>query len=364
MSRDVIIIGAGIFGCELALQFENAGYEVLLVEKESEILTGASRFNQNRLHLGYHYPRSRETALQAIESYHDFSARFSSAIRKGKESLYCVSKSDSLVSFEEYVQFCDDLELDYKVLPTCSFKESLNLDLVHDHIISTNEAVFDIDVIKRNLERFVRNSNVEVAYKTKVKKILVGERGNNILVENGKFVQGGIIINCTYSEINKLFEEREFQIPLKFQNVILPLINCGVKIPAMTIMDGPFCSILPKGLTEETYILSNVGTSVLQEKSDVTELKQLDSYDKKFFAQAVYESCLNYFPVLKKASVIDSWVVRKALTTNKDDRRTTNVHRLPGTRIYAVLQGKVSTSRLVFEEIIKLEDEKKVVRDC
>ncbi|MDG1709846.1 MAG: FAD-dependent oxidoreductase [Schleiferiaceae bacterium] len=359
MKSEVIIVGAGIFGCELALQFESAGYHVIVVEKESEILTGASRLNQNRLHLGYHYPRSRETALQASEAYQDFSARFSSAIRTDEESFYCVSKNDSLLSFEEYIKFCDDLELSYEIIPSSRLKESLNIDLVHKDILSTAEAVFDIDLIKLELSRLLSKSSVKILYNTKVRKIVAGGI-NNVIFEDGKGLEGGIIINCTYSEINNLIEREDFQIPLRFQNVILPILNCGVRIPAMTIMDGRFCSILPKGLTTKTYILSNVRTSVLQEKGRIEELDEIESYDRSSSAQAVYESCLNYFPTLTKASIVDSWIVRKALPVYKDDRRVSSVFQIPKTSIYSVLQGKISTSRMVFNEIKKLEDGKKL----
>lgn len=362
MSREVIIVGAGIFGCELALQFESAGYHVTVVEKESEILTGASRLNQNRLHWGYHYPRSRETALQASSAYQDFTTRFSSAIRTGEESFYCVSKNDSLVSFEEYIKFCGDLDLFYQIIPSSTLKKSLNIDLVHKDILSTTEAVFDIDLIKRELNRLLSRSRIKCLYKTKVRKISAGSI-NHVILEDGKVLEAGIIINCTYSDINNILDREDFQIPLKFQNVILPLLHCGVKIPAMTIMDGRFCSILPKGLTAETYILSNVGTSVLQEKSSIDELDEIESYDRFSSAKAVYESCLDYFPALTKASVVDSWIVRKALLTNRDDRRVSSVFQIPETSIYSVLQGKISTSRLVFEEIKKLEDENNLGRN-
>ena len=39
----------------------NGNYDVDLYEKEKTILCGASRANQMRFHLGYHYPRSLKT---------------------------------------------------------------------------------------------------------------------------------------------------------------------------------------------------------------------------------------------------------------------------------------------------------------
>lgn len=49
-----IIMGAGIAGCESALELAKLG-KVILVEKRSEILSGSSDNTQRRLGLGFHY---------------------------------------------------------------------------------------------------------------------------------------------------------------------------------------------------------------------------------------------------------------------------------------------------------------------
>ena len=68
----IAIIGAGWFGCHLASELKNDGHSILLFEKEKDIFAGASGNNQNRLHLGYHYPRSESTIVQTINSYNSF----------------------------------------------------------------------------------------------------------------------------------------------------------------------------------------------------------------------------------------------------------------------------------------------------
>ena len=64
----VKIIGAGIFGCMIAGELKRAGHEVVLIEKNSDIMQGASKFNHNRIHFGFHYPRSLSTAQQSLEA--------------------------------------------------------------------------------------------------------------------------------------------------------------------------------------------------------------------------------------------------------------------------------------------------------
>ncbi len=60
MKNKVAIIGAGFFGLSIAFYLKKK-FQVTVFEKNSDILTGASRANQLRFHLGYHYPRSQKT---------------------------------------------------------------------------------------------------------------------------------------------------------------------------------------------------------------------------------------------------------------------------------------------------------------
>ena len=56
----IAIIGAGFFGSTIALKLSKK-HTVHLFEKEKDILNGASRVNQFRFHMGFHYPRSQKT---------------------------------------------------------------------------------------------------------------------------------------------------------------------------------------------------------------------------------------------------------------------------------------------------------------
>ena len=68
-SYDIIVVGAGIFGVTISLTLSENGYDVTLVEGEDDILKNASKSNHNRLHFGFHYPRSINTAKQSLDGY-------------------------------------------------------------------------------------------------------------------------------------------------------------------------------------------------------------------------------------------------------------------------------------------------------
>ena len=61
-SRRIVIAGGGFFGCSIALMLRRRGWQPVIVEDSSDLLTRASRVNQARVHGGYHYPRSLMTA--------------------------------------------------------------------------------------------------------------------------------------------------------------------------------------------------------------------------------------------------------------------------------------------------------------
>ena len=70
--KKICIVGAGLFGCTIALVLSKAGYFVDLYEKNPDIMSETSLKNQQRFHLGYHYPRSSKTISEIKSSFNIF----------------------------------------------------------------------------------------------------------------------------------------------------------------------------------------------------------------------------------------------------------------------------------------------------
>ncbi|MCA9328000.1 FAD-dependent oxidoreductase, partial [Candidatus Saccharibacteria bacterium] len=79
---DLIVLGAGIFGLYAAKKAREAGKRVLVVDRATEPFAGASYINQARIHSGYHYPRSRSTAIKTAAYMERFVRDFDFAIHK------------------------------------------------------------------------------------------------------------------------------------------------------------------------------------------------------------------------------------------------------------------------------------------
>ena len=66
--KRIAIVGSGFFGLSLAIKLSKK-FSVEVFEKKDAILSGASKANQLRYHLGYHYPRSFKT-LKEVQNMH------------------------------------------------------------------------------------------------------------------------------------------------------------------------------------------------------------------------------------------------------------------------------------------------------
>ena len=152
----IAIIGGGIFGvtCAIKLAPEN---QVTIFEKNNDILKSASDTHQCRIHRGYHYPRSDKTVQELLKSEPNFVNEFSDAVVKTTENFYFVSKNDSLVSADEYIDFCNRNSLEF---------EKTNLELVNKNSIQlclkVRENLYDHEKLKKNCWSKLKNLGVTV----------------------------------------------------------------------------------------------------------------------------------------------------------------------------------------------------------
>jgi hypothetical protein len=104
----IAIIGGGWIGCHLSniLKDDN---EVVLYERD-QIFSGASLFNQNRLHLGYHYSRSHNTRLLCKNTFSKFYNQYSFLVDDIEKNAYSVPFDDSLIDFNTYLKIFEDFD--------------------------------------------------------------------------------------------------------------------------------------------------------------------------------------------------------------------------------------------------------------
>ena len=254
--KKVAVVGGGIFGCTTAWKLAKEGYDVTLYEKNDDIISQASNINQYRLHRGYHYPRSKDTALQSQWGESSFIKEYGDSIVNGNiEHYYCIAKEDSKVNAEQYKTFLDEMNLSY---------EEKKLDFIDENVVDlmveVKELLFNPNKLKNICWDKLNEHNVNVVLKTEYVDL-----------------DYDYVINSTYANLNQLLpkdKQKDYQFELCEKPVIkLPK---QYKNKSVVIMDGPFMCIDPLGDTG-LHVMGNVVHAIHS-----TNIGKFPEYDSKF----------------------------------------------------------------------------------
>ena len=91
MKKQICIIGGGVFGVSIYIKLKQSGYNCHLIEAKKNLLSGATTNNLNRIHFGFHYPRSLETAKQSKYGYKSFSKFYKNSLIKNFPNYYFIA---------------------------------------------------------------------------------------------------------------------------------------------------------------------------------------------------------------------------------------------------------------------------------
>ena len=248
MEYDKIIIGAGIYGLYSAYKCGLNGEKIVVLEYDDEVVSRATYVNQARVHNGYHYPRSYSTAIKSSNYFSRFNEDFSFAINKKFDKIYATSSEYSWTNAEQFKKFCDYSNIKCEEInPNKFFKDDLC-----DGVFLTEEYSFDAIIIKKFfLEKISELDNVKIKCNARIKSI--HSNGNKFIIScnYGKLVSG-FVLNATYAsinQINKLLGYDCFKIKYEICEIILCKTTKNIENVGITVMDGPFFSVMPFGLT-------------------------------------------------------------------------------------------------------------------
>jgi hypothetical protein len=352
----IIIIGGGIFGLTNAIILAEKGHKVTVVEKNYDVLLEASMVNQNRIHLGYHYPRSLQTGRESIKGLESFKDMYGDCIVGDFKKYYAIAKNGSHTNVQGFIDFCKELKLTLKKgFPD---KKILNRDLV-DECWVTPETIFDYFKLRQNIVYRIReNKNIRIIRNAYPRRITLGSPVTVELNNNYKLT-GDFLINATYSgisEMSRMIDGKE--IPAQAELCIMPILQMS-KPPdtfGVTIMDGPFCSLMPKGLSHGEFILYHVTYSVLQNHKG-SNRTGWDPFDGLVEFELM-EQAQRYFPVIKDMKWKESWITTRVVLPEQeldDARPTLLIKHTPN--IFTIFSGKLTTcvdsAYNVLEEIEK-----------
>lgn len=364
-SYDGIVIGGGFFGVSIAIQLrEEFGFKkVLVIERENEIMARASFNNQARIHTGYHYPRSFPTAFRSRVSFTKFLQKYNACAFKDFQKVYAIAKTNSKVSAKKFHRFCKEIEAPIDEAPK-RVQDLFNMDKV-EKVFLTKEYAFDAVQLRNVLLNCVDDLGIEIMYKATVSDVIYdGDNDLNALTIDSIHcepvtVKGRVCFNCTYSNINFL-SSTHAEIKHEIAEMALIELPDHLKGFGITIMDGPFFSIMPfpaRSLHSFSHVEYTPHTSWL-DISGINPYDKLDEYPKGSRFLRMLKDAQRYIPTLVGAKYVDSlFEVKTILLKNEyDDGRPILFKKENGfSRYYSVLGGKIDNIFEIQERINEIE---------
>lgn len=248
-SYDKIVIGAGLYGLYAALKCGRMGQKVLVLEYDDGPFKRATYINQARIHMGYHYPRSYATAIKSAGYFERFCKEFDFCIHSGFKQVYATATNFSWTNAAQFRRFCAAAGIMCEdVDPDRYFNDGMC-----DGVFLTQEYTYDAIVLKESmLEWISKVPSVEIVYGARIASIRKADEHFELDVANEGTVASDFVLNATYASANQLISRMGYE-PFKIKYELCEMILCSaagkLNDVGITVMDGPFFSIMPFGMT-------------------------------------------------------------------------------------------------------------------
>ncbi|MEG0913487.1 MAG: FAD-dependent oxidoreductase [Oscillospiraceae bacterium] len=248
MVYDKIIIGAGIYGMYAAIECGRRGQKILVLECDTEPFMRGSFVNQARVHMGYHYPRSLSTAVKSAKYFNRFCSDYGDCINGEFDQVYATGAAYSWTNAAEFMRFCKAANIRCDVLPNDRYFN----DGMCDGTFLTTEYTFDAKLMaEKMLGQAESCDRVEFKFGSAVSAV-TKMQNTYVVTANGEKYETPFLLNATYASTNQILSMLELP-PLKIKYELCEIILCTVseslKNVGITVMDGPFFSIMPFGKT-------------------------------------------------------------------------------------------------------------------
>ncbi len=364
---DKIIIGAGLYGLYAAKFCSDRGEKVLVLEYDDAPFQRATYINQARVHMGYHYPRSLTTAVKSAGYFRRFVEDFGFCIHDKFDQIYATSDKFSWTNARQFMDFCKaaGIRCD-EVAVSQYFKPGMC-----DGAFMTEEYTYDAKILQKYYEEQLKDrENVTFGFGVRIGRIIRKSDVFEVWLQDGSFYEADFVLNATYASVNQVIDQVEgiekefFNIKYELCEIILCEPSDALRGTGITVMDGPFFSIMPfgrtglhsltsvtftphvtsydtyptfrcqRGLKEALCTPENLGNCNIcphKPESAWPYMSHLaDKYMKKEYAYTYKESLYSMKPILKSSEV--------------DDSRPTAIRVLSEAPTFvSVLSGKINT---------------------
>ena len=291
----IAIIGAGWIGCHLTKILKDEGHQIDLFESD-DIFSSTSYYNQNRLHLGFHYARNQRTRNLCKTTFNSFLNEYGEFVNEVPLNIYGVPNT-SIIDFGTYKAILEHDKIEYEPIHLKTLK---------------------------GLEGTVNTKEMHIDYKrlrTHFKKLLAGQiQYRKIDSAESISSQYDFVINCTNNFIKSTEVDAYYELAL---SLVYKKIG-KTEFDALTLVDGNFFSIYP--YTEDLYTLTDVeftpfiktdsSDSIEEIKSTIKEHQILERKEK------IVDKVLSIYPdFLKHFEYSTYFISIKSKTYNQSADR-------------------------------------------
>ena len=350
---DALIIGGGFYGISIAnyLVEQRGMKNIQLLEREPALMTRASYHNQARIHNGYHYPRSFVTAYRSRINLPRFVNDFPDAVKSDFIKLYAIARHNTKVSARQFVHFCREIGASLEPAPD-EDRRLFDPNFIEAAFL-VEEYAFDAARLAEWGRQHLASAGVRLRLNTRVTSCRARSQGLSIGFLEANESEGEIhtrfVFNCTYSGLNHLGgEQRPADTALKHEITEMGLMEMPSSLQhiGITIMDGPFFSVMPfpaRGMHSLSHVRYTPHLS-WEDEPGVDPYERLASYHQESRVNRMLRDASRYVPALTDARQLDSlFEVKTVLCKNEnDDGRPILFEKsrsLPG--LYSILGGKI-----------------------
>jgi glycine/D-amino acid oxidase-like deaminating enzyme len=328
-----VVIGGGFYGARLALKMRQRGGTVLLVERGSQLMTRASLRNQARVHHGYHYPRSILTSLRSRLNYARFLDEYGECADRSFPHYYAVARGMSKTTAAQFAEFCRRIGAPLTPAPA-AVKRLFDSSRI-DSVFEVQECAFDADKLRARMMADLQAAGVEVALDTEAISLArAGWDGTNADValthagneQPERTVRADLVLNCTYSRLNHLLARSgAATIPAKHELTEMALVEPPAALAgaAVTVMDGPFFSLMPypsRGLFTLSHVRYTPQCSWVDEPgAPIADGDALLAGRQSRFVHMVRDA-ERFIPAMRDTRYVDSiWEVKTIMPRSEQD---------------------------------------------
>ncbi len=210
--------------------------------------------NHARFHMGYHYPRCLSTAHKSAGYFQRVCEEYDFCIHKEFKQVYATGSRFSWTDAEQFVAFCEAANIPCEEIPVSRY---FNPDMC-DGAFLTQEYTYDAMMLKDHFVKLLAGMpKVEILYDATITDIECDDAKEHykITLGDNTVCYGAGLLNATYASTNQILgmvkniKHEPFDLKYELCEIILTEPSDELRDTGITVMDGPFFSIMPFGLT-------------------------------------------------------------------------------------------------------------------